>query len=335
MTYAVLILVTTAIPSTPASASAIISAAASTALEAVDLLAQCIEFLFGQLLVLLSLRKRCQGAFEIAQGAFERVPNAVELAAQYAINRSVATAVPIIPVIAALTTTTAAASGAAVTAVKIARSAITRIPFDDAFAGTHRLRFAPARGRWRIAFKFRFVVVIGIFNHGFGSAFAFGRVLDFVVFRFVFEVGFRIALANASAQFRFRSVFITTRRLFRIAIIVAFRVRRFGAGKIIARVITRRPVIARAATATTTTAPSARRPSAATATAIAFPDAGVGAAPFTGAGSRFRRARTRGVGRCVRIAGLGSGVRGGRRLARFEMGRRSRFGGAFRARRGC
>jgi hypothetical protein len=233
-------------------------------------------------------------------------------------------------VIASATVTTVAAASARFVAVALGGAGAER--FANGFA-----RGAAGR-EFSLGVFDRFVTVIGIVHVG---AFDFGSYIRLVMVVIVRMVMAMFDIMFAGAQVGFRPVFVTARRFFGIVIVAAGTAQFIGAG-----VEAGRAIIIAAAAAGAWRAPAGgasattrRETTAASATATGcaalgtFAKTGVTTAFIGAAGANGTRAgdirRSR-----FRVTGLGSGAQGGRRLARIKIGSR-RFGGAFRARRGC
>lgn len=121
----------------------VISTSASP-LEVVELLAQFVHLLLGQLMIVLGLLQRLHHAFHIAQNRFERMPNAIDLPAQ----NTVGPTIPIVTIISPIPPITPFGTlrtlGPLRTAIRLARpfpAAISIRPAPNRAIGFNRLPF--------------------------------------------------------------------------------------------------------------------------------------------------------------------------------------------------
>jgi hypothetical protein len=184
--------------------------ASTTALQFVQLLAQFIHLLFRELMIALGLLQGLHHTFHIAQNGFQRMPNAINLSAQVAIDITFA-AVTIVGPSATITSP-------AITAIR-RRSTAPPVVIPTPRRGTFNVT-TRRRQIIRLAFALNFGTIFHvIIRRRLRSAFAFGQRINFLSMR-VFPLGLiisarRLAIVIFLAQIRIarRRRFITRRRI--------------------------------------------------------------------------------------------------------------------------
>jgi hypothetical protein len=154
-----------------------IVAAASAALERIDLFVQAVEFLLGQLALLFGLLEQPNDAFEVAQNSFEAVTDSIDVATQRPVNGALPFVGP--------ATSAVAISVSTIAVAPIIATVTSAIPIPVSVARTilaRTVRFALALfGMFAIGFRaffLKFVGFVRFIGRRVASAFAFGRFID-------------------------------------------------------------------------------------------------------------------------------------------------------------
>lgn len=155
--------------------------AAAPALKVFKLLAQAFNLLLGQVIILFGLLKRGQDAVHVAQDGFEAVADAVDLAAQRAIRRTLVITV-VAPVASAAMafsaiTSTLAPFIAAPVSFAFTFPALVALPTAAAFVAPRRFSIIIFRAFARFVEIFRGMIFGGCFRR----AFALGQRLRNIV----------------------------------------------------------------------------------------------------------------------------------------------------------
>jgi hypothetical protein len=252
------------------------AAVAAAVLHVVDLFAQAVQFLIGQLLVVFGLGNGLENAFHVAQNGFQGMADAIDLAAQGTINIAVA----VITIVAAFAATVTPISRVAWTARLVA----PRIGFTRAFDRTVAISIILAATHWRgptFAFAFinRFPIGVRAF---FGKFFSLRRIVNDRFGRAFLLVQRFGLFGSVLGRFGFRFIRIGARRRLAKFIRFGWTRRIFIAGRLVVTGAPPRRWWATSAAATATTATIS-----------------IAAAGFAGAG-----------GWVCSVGGLGSGVGG-------------------------
>jgi hypothetical protein len=266
------------------------------------LFVQRVKFLLGKLAFAFGFLNGAEDAVEIAHNGLEAVADAIDLAADNAIEISVAFVAT-----AAAVSSAIPVAGRAAIVTTVACNAVAR-----SLAVVAARWFAVGGGAPFMKF-IRFVRFVG---GDFGHAFALGRIVDcwWNVFVFVSRAVFRLAIIVISRPciFAIRGIFGVT---FARGSIVIARRSCCGASS---------PGAAATSTCGTATATAATTPAAFAITAVTG---------FAARTIRIRAGRADGAFRELRfgVRLIGSGRRGRRRFPIVKRGLSRRFGGAFRA----